>query len=144
MSITDQPAAGSYVRLSTSPLLQWHSFATISEPGKTGFSLIVSNSGDWTGGIVAAPPPRIWVRGIPTMGMMRVVRLFRRVVVVATGSGIGPCAPHIFEKKIQMKLLWTAPDVRQTFGDKLVDQILEAAPDAIIYGASLLFHLFQM
>ncbi|KAG6855880.1 hypothetical protein H0H87_009769 [Tephrocybe sp. NHM501043] len=34
------------------------------------------------------------------------------------------------ERKIPMRLLWTAPNVRDTFGDKLVDSILAAAPDA--------------
>lgn len=76
----------------------------------------------------------MWVRGVPTFGVLRIVPLFRRVVIVATGSGIGPCAPCIFEQRVPMKLLWTSPNVRETFGDKLVDSILEKAPDAVIYG----------
>jgi hypothetical protein len=71
---------------------------------------------------------------------MNIVPLFRRLVVVATGSGIGPCTPAILEKRVPMKVLWTAPSVRGTFGDKLVDQILSAAPDAVIYGDALFFH----
>jgi hypothetical protein len=77
---------------------------------------------------------QLWVRGIPTFGVMNIVPLFRRLVVVATGSGIGPCTTAILEKRVPMKVLWTAPNVRGTFGDKLVDQILGAAPDAVIYG----------
>lgn len=37
-----------------------------------------------------------------------------------------------------MKLLWTSPNVRETFGDKLVDSILEKSPDAVIYGKYVL------
>ncbi|KAJ3761362.1 hypothetical protein EV360DRAFT_37970, partial [Lentinula raphanica] len=31
------------------------------------------------------------------------------------------------------QLLWSAPNVRETFGDKLVDSLLEASPNAVIY-----------
>lgn len=41
--------------------------------------------------------------------------------------------PAILAKRIPIKLLWTSPNVRETFGDELVDSILTAAPDAVIY-----------
>ncbi|KAG8695696.1 hypothetical protein FRC09_008995 [Ceratobasidium sp. 395] len=127
------PKTGHFVRVSKSPLMEWHSFATIQEPGVPGFSLVVSRAGDWTGKTIENPPTQLWVRGIPTYGVLRIVPLFRRMVIVATGSGIGPCAPAIFEKRTPMRLLWTSPDVRKTFGDELVDKLLEASPDAVIY-----------
>ncbi|KAG5637945.1 hypothetical protein H0H81_002539 [Sphagnurus paluster] len=127
------PGAGSFVRLSDAPMTEWHSFATMPEPGKTGFSLVVSRAGDWTIKMIAKPPTHIWKRGIPTYGVMKIAPMFRRLVVVATGSGIGPCTAAIMEKKIPIRVLWTAPDVRQTFGDKLVDSILEANPESVIY-----------
>jgi hypothetical protein len=67
---------------------------------------------------------------------MRVAPMFNRLVLVATGSGIGPITPHVLEAKIPIRLLWTAPNVRETFGDKLVDQILAAQPNAVIYSGS--------
>ncbi|KAF8077660.1 hypothetical protein FPV67DRAFT_1662467 [Lyophyllum atratum] len=127
------PGSGSFVRLSDAPLTEWHGFATMPEPGKTGFSLVVSRAGDWTTKMIAKPPTHIWKRGIPTYGVMKIAPMFRRLVVVATGSGIGPCTAAIMEKKIPMLVLWTAPNVRETFGDKLVDSIIEANPDAVIY-----------
>ncbi|KAG6829635.1 hypothetical protein H0H92_003968 [Tricholoma furcatifolium] len=127
------PGSGSFVRLSTSPLTEWHGFATMPEPRLRGFSLVVSRAGDWTNKIIAHPPTHIWKRGIPTYGVMKIAPMFRRLVVVATGSGIGPCTAAIMEKKIPMRVLWTAPNVRETFGDKLVDSILEANPEAVIY-----------
>ena len=117
------------------PLWEWHSFATIAVPGKKGYSAVVSRAGDWTKEQISNPPDKIWIRGIPCYGVVRVTPLFRRVVMVATGSGIGPIAPVVFAKKTEIQLLWTAPAVRQTFGDKLVDSLLEASPSAVIYGA---------
>ncbi|KAF8270854.1 hypothetical protein EI94DRAFT_1722068 [Lactarius quietus] len=116
------PVAGSFVRISDSPLTEWHSFATIAEPGKRGFSSKIQN-----------PPSEIWVRGIPTTGFIHVAPLFRRVVLVATGSGIGPCMPCILEQRVPIRLLWTSPNVRETFGDELVDTVMENSPDAVIY-----------
>lgn len=127
---------GHFVRISHNPLFEWHSFATISVPGTNGYSAVVSRAGDWTSKEIAEPPKEIWVRGIPCYGVVAVTPLFRRVVLVATGSGIGPIAPVVYAKKVPLQLLWTAPAVRKTFGDALVDSLLEANPNALIYGQS--------
>lgn len=124
---------GTFSRVSYSPLTEWHSFATIAIPGQKGFDHIISRVGDWTSKTIANPPEEIWVRGVPTAGIMNVVPLFDRVVVVATGSGIAPCAPHVFANKTAIKLLWTSRNIRKTYGDRFVDSIMTAAPDAIIY-----------
>ncbi|KAI0365733.1 hypothetical protein BV20DRAFT_1056243 [Pilatotrama ljubarskyi] len=124
---------GHFTRMSLSPLTEWHSFATISVPGQKGYSAVVSRAGDWTSECIANPPTKLWVRGVPCYGVVRVTPLFRRVVMVATGSGIGPIAPVIYARKTELQLLWTAPAVRKTFGDKLVDSLYEANPNAVIY-----------
>ncbi|PCH40033.1 hypothetical protein WOLCODRAFT_67844 [Wolfiporia cocos MD-104 SS10] len=124
---------GHFTRMSMDPLFEWHSFATIAEPGKKGYSAVVSRVGDWTKRCIENPPERIWIRGIPCYGVVRVTPLFRRVVMVATGSGIGPIAPVVFAQRTEIQLLWTAPAVRKTFGDKLVDSLLEVAPNSVIY-----------
>ncbi|KAH9947577.1 hypothetical protein B0H21DRAFT_737879 [Amylocystis lapponica] len=124
---------GHYTRMSFDPLFEWHSFATISMPGKKGYSAIISRAGDWTSKHIADPPKEIWIRGVPCYGVVRVVPMFRRVLLVATGSGIAPLAPVVFAQRVPMQLLWTAPTVRKTFGDKLVDSLLEASPSALIY-----------
>lgn len=64
---------------------------------------------------------------------MRIAPIFRRIVLVATGSGIASCTPAVLEQKMPIRLLWVAPGARETFGDKLVDSIVEANPEAIIY-----------
>ena len=125
--------------MSLRPLFEWHSFATISTPGTPGYSAVVSRAGDWTSDQIASPPKELWVRGVPCYGVVRVTPLFRRVVLVATGSGIGPIAPVVYAQETALRLLWTAPAVRKTFGDKLVDSLLAADPGAVIYGAYLIF-----
>ncbi|KAK0443742.1 hypothetical protein EV421DRAFT_1735477 [Armillaria borealis] len=39
---------GSFQRFSTGPLYEWHSFAAIATPGRSGFSIIVSQASDWS------------------------------------------------------------------------------------------------
>ena len=124
------------IRLTHSPLKEWHGFAAIPEPGskKGEFSVIVSRAGDWTSNIIDNPPTKLWVRGIPTSGVLKITPMFRRIVLVATGSGVGPCAHTLFEGHVPIRLLWISPNVRDTFGDEFVDQILHYAPDTVLYG----------
>ncbi|KAK0455283.1 uncharacterized protein EV420DRAFT_1621462 [Desarmillaria tabescens] len=127
------PIPGSFVRISTDPLFEWHAFATMPEPGMKGFSLLVSKAGDWTTEMITNPPKKIWVRGIPTTGVLTIAPLFQRILFVGTGSGIGPIASHIFAGKANHRLIWTAPNTRATFGNHMVDQILEKSLDALIW-----------
>lgn len=62
------PVAGSYTRVSKSPLFEWHSFATVPVPNQKGYSLVVSRAGDWTGETIAEPPTHLWVRGVVSDG----------------------------------------------------------------------------
>lgn len=114
--------------------MEWHGFACIPTPNEKGFSLVVSKAGDWTNDKIVKPPTHLWVRGVPCYGVLRIAPLFRRIVFVATGSGIGPCAPVIFAQRIPIKLLWTSPNIRETFGDELVDAVLKSSPGAVVYG----------
>ena len=57
----------------------------------------------------------------------------RRVVWIATGSGVGPCVPHLLTGEVPARLVWSTKNPRQTFGDALVDEILTAEPEARIW-----------
>ncbi|KAJ0301778.1 hypothetical protein Brms1b_012331 [Colletotrichum noveboracense] len=132
------PVNGSFARLSMRPLLEWHSFATIPAPRPVGgrpkgFSLVVSNAGDWTKNAIQKPPTHIWVRGVPTCGVMRIATCFNRIVVIATGSGIGPLLGHIQEQSCATQLIWSTPKPEQTFGKELLDNIKEKIPNAVIH-----------
>ncbi|GAA4197361.1 hypothetical protein [Microbispora amethystogenes] len=127
------PFAGSSTAVSRSPLLEWHSFANVPAPGRPGFRLTISRAGDWTGSFIDDLPSHVWVKGITTAGVANVESLFTKVVYVATGSGIGPCLPHLLAAAVPSRLVWSARRHRDTYGDTLVDEILAVQPDAVLW-----------
>ncbi|WP_432897616.1 hypothetical protein ACQP1S_19890 [Micromonospora matsumotoense] len=127
------PFPGSSTAVSRSPLWEWHSFANVPTPGRSGFRLTVSRAGDWTGRFIDDAPERVWVKGISTAGVANIETLFRRVVYVATGSGIGPVLPHLLAEQVPARLVWVARRHRETFGADLVDEILAHQPDALLW-----------
>jgi len=130
------PFAGSSTSISRSPLMEWHSFANVPAPGESGFRLTISRAGDWTGSFVDDAPERVWVKGITTAGVANIETLFKKVVYVATGSGIGPCLPHLLAAEVPSRLVWATRDPRATYGDALVDEILAVQPGALVWDTS--------
>lgn len=122
---------GSWMPVARHPLGQWHSFAHL--PGHPHFRMVVSRAGDWTSEFIHDPPSHLWIRGIPTAGVAGVGPAFSNVVYFATGSGIGPILPHLLARLTPLRLVWITRDPRATYGDKLVDEVLDAAPGAIIW-----------
>ncbi|PSL53451.1 hypothetical protein B0I31_109241 [Saccharothrix carnea] len=127
------PFAGSSTAVSRHPLLEWHSFANVPTPGRTGFRLTISRAGDWTGALIDDLPTHLWVKGVPTAGVGNIDKLFTRVVWVATGSGIGPCLPHLLSGETPARLVWSTRTPRETYGDELVDEIEAVQPDALVW-----------
>jgi hypothetical protein len=132
----ETPFAGSSTAVSRSPLKEWHSFANVPAPGEPGFRLTISRAGDWTGAFIDDLPERVWVKGITTAGVANIETLFTKVVYVATGSGIGPCLPHLLAAEVPSRLVWATRDPRTTYGDALVDEILAVQPDALVWDTS--------
>ena len=133
------PAFASGVGVSRSPLREWHTFATVATPGRSGYRLLVSRAGDWTGRFIDDPPSHLWVRGAPVSApMAKVALLYERVVYVVTGSGIGPCLGQILAARVPARLVWSTRDPRATYGDALVDEVEAAQPDAVIWDTTAL------
>ncbi|KAK7959823.1 non-ribosomal peptide synthetase [Apiospora aurea] len=107
------PKPGKGIRLTTKPLREWHGFATIPIPGKAGFSL--------------------WTRTTPASGVFRMLPLFRKVVLVATGSGIGPCLPVILAREVPVRVFWSTPNPETTYGREIIEGVLATDPDAVIW-----------
>lgn len=124
---------GSSSSISLDPLVEWHAFANIPTPGEDGFRLVISRAGDWTSNIIDNPPSHFWMRGIPTAGVANIETLFRKVLYVCTGSGIGPVLPHLLAKQVPCTLFWSTRTPKETYGDGLVNEILQACPDAVIH-----------
>ena len=119
-------------RVSDQPLKEWHAFAAIAEPDGRGFSVIVSNAGDWTRRVISSPPKQLWVRGIPTRGVLAIAPIFKRIVLVATGSGIAPCLSLLGTTKVSCRLLWSTPTPEITYGQSIMDDVYAGDKQAVV------------
>ena len=120
------------LRITHNPMKDWHAFATIPDADGSSFSLIVSDNGDWTKRQIMEPAHSYWVRGIPVTGVLRMATVFRRIVLVTTGSGIGPCLSFLTSHPIPCRLLWSTPNPVQTYGENVMRAVAKADPDAMI------------
>lgn len=130
---------GHNIRLASSPLSDWHGFATIPRAdGSKGFSVIISNAGDWTRNIIAsASTPgeerTIYQRGRLFLGIIEIPMLFSPLVIAATGSGIAPCMAFIqTHPHWPVRIVWSARFPETTYGSDIVDTVLKADKNAII------------
>jgi hypothetical protein len=130
------PMIGTSVRIAERPFADWHSVSTITNTDANGFSLLVSNAGEFTKRTISRAPTSIYVRGIPTCGVLRTTTLFKSIVLVATGSGIGPCLAILSAKKIPCRVLWIVPTPEETFGKDIIDRVLDCDPKAIIHNTA--------
>jgi hypothetical protein len=85
--------------------------------GPAGFSPDYFRAGDWTGQFIEQLPSHVWVKGITTAGVANVETLFKSVLYIATGSGIGPVLPHLLAGNVPLHLIWSTRSPRQTYGD---------------------------
>ncbi len=123
---------GSSTTIARHPLGQWHPFANLVTPSRPELRLAISRAGDWTGSFIDSPPDHVWVRGVPTAGAGNVGKLFRKVVWITTGSGIGPCLPSLLAGA-PAHLVWVTRTPEKTFGPGLVAEITESLPDALVW-----------
>jgi len=98
--------------------------------------MVVSRAGGWTSKFIDDPPEHVWVRGIPTAGVANAKRLFKRVLYVTTGSGIGPALGHLLTDTQGARLVWVTKDPRTTYGDEFVSEVEAAQPHAVIWNTS--------
>ncbi|KAK1770785.1 hypothetical protein QBC33DRAFT_216703 [Phialemonium atrogriseum] len=104
-----------------------------SHAGKAGFSVLVSNAGDWTKKVIHNPPKKMYTRGAPQYGVLRVAGLFSPCIVVATGSGIGPCLSLFVQRPDHpVRIVWSAPRPAATYGQAVVDLLYRADPGAVV------------
>ncbi|KAF4769615.1 hypothetical protein N7455_006649 [Penicillium solitum] len=126
-------AFGKVLALSNHPLKDWHSFATFPNPDGTSFSCIVSKAGDWTTRCIDQKPTQLWKRGVLMYGFIHVMRVFRRVVVVATGSGMGPCLSFLSEKhRPQLRVLWQTRNPHRTYGPDVLSLVHQLDPTPLL------------
>lgn len=120
------------IRLSKSPLLEWHAFACIANDD--GGSVLISSGGDWTRECIANPQPYYYVKGIPVTGVLNMAQAFRLSVIVTTGSGIGPCLSYLagVGRQGTCRMIWSAPNPWANYGRDICDTVTKIDPDAMV------------
>lgn len=121
---------GKGIQLAKHPLRDWHGFATFPDAAPAGvhgnpsFSSLVSKAGDWTAETIQNPPTHLWKRGVLIYGFAYAMRVFKRVVVVTTGSGIGPCLSFLGDdNRPALRVLWQTRAPRRTYGDGVMHMV---------------------
>ncbi|KAJ5246562.1 hypothetical protein N7468_001545 [Penicillium chermesinum] len=148
-----QTAFGKGIQLAKHPLRDWHGFATFKDQGPEGprghqtrrghrrgpsFSCLVSKAGDWTGDSIKQPPSHFWKRGVLIFGFAYAMRVYKRLIVVTTGSGIGPCLSFIGdEKRPDLRVMWQTRSPLTTYGQEVIDLTKIMDPEPLILDTNL-------
>ncbi|KAJ5312550.1 hypothetical protein N7508_003380 [Penicillium antarcticum] len=130
---------GKGIQLAKHPLRDWHGFATFPDTpagttdGPASFSCLVSKAGDWTSDTINSPPTHLWKRGVLINGFAYAMRVFSRVVVVTTGSGIGPCLSFLGdENRPALRVLWQTRAPLKTYGEGVMEMVHRMDCDPVI------------
>lgn len=59
--------------------------------------------------------------------------MYHRLLHVVTGSGIGSALGQILTSRVPARLVWSTRNPRATYGDVLVDEVLTAHKDTVIW-----------
>ncbi|KAK4462370.1 hypothetical protein QBC42DRAFT_327107 [Cladorrhinum samala] len=129
------------ISVSKHPLRDWHAFASFPDhfdSPSTKFSCIVSRAGDWTRSAIASRPTYLWKRGVPTYGFGYVLRMYSRIIVVTTGSGIGPCLSFIAdENRPKLRVVWQTRSPAKTYGRRTLELVKKMDENPYIIDTSL-------
>ena len=138
VALPGRRSRGAFVRVSREGR-EWHAFAVattgLEGPGRC--SLVIRRAGDWTERLArdaerGEAPRRLYVRRLRGHGFMGHAQAYHRVLVVATGAGIGPVLPYLvrgdrprhFTAPSRLECLWIGRDHRAAMGAELVDRVL--------------------
>jgi hypothetical protein len=123
------------------PILEWHAFATIPSPDMQTADIIISAAGDWTKNIIANPPKKIWIRNPPAANFLSFAPLFKSLLLIATGAGIGPmlsllASPTIRTMRRQgrkISVMWCVYDPDAAHWEFVQDVIRNVDPSPCIF-----------
>lgn len=130
----------SCLSISSSPLREWHAFATFpsTDPKRPGSSLIVSAAGDWTRDLISSTTTqsstKFWVKGHPKAGVLSLSCIYPRIVLLTTGSGIGPALSSLLDRPANQvcRLIWSTRSPLKTFGTNILEQVDRIDPEAVV------------
>ncbi|RAO64722.1 uncharacterized protein BHQ10_000734 [Talaromyces amestolkiae] len=137
------------IQLAKNPLWDWHSFATFPDSAaekrrgsalqsSNSFSCLISKAGDWTKDTIEHPPQYLWKRGVLVYGFAYVMRLYEKIIVVTTGSGIGPCLSFLGDgNRPMMRVVWQTRSPLKTYGQGIIDLVKQMDPDPLVMDTDL-------
>lgn len=132
LEISGGIADGMLGRISRQPLLEWHAFGIMSAgPASNSHSMLIVARGDFTCGLVTDPPSFLWVRCFRFAGLPFCVRMYKSVVAVATGAGIGVVLSSMVQldpNAIHFHFIWVAKDIPATYGNEVLSLVALIAP----------------
>ena len=75
-----------------------------------------------------------YIKSHPKAGVLSLSLLFPRVLILTTGSGIGPALSSLLERpaKQQARLIWSTRSPLKTYGADIMQLVDRADPDAIV------------
>ena len=124
---------GKGIQLAKHPLQDWHGFATFPDPEGKSFSCLVSKAGDWTSACIKDQPTHLWKRGVLIYGFAYAMRVFKRVVVVTTGSGIGPCLSFLGDdNRPDLRVVWQTRAPLRTYGQEVLNLVRRLDTNPVI------------
>ncbi|RMZ67672.1 integral membrane [Pyrenophora seminiperda CCB06] len=142
----------SCLAISAPPLREWHPFATFPSTivGDDSEESGNGGAGDWTRNLIhrvtahtkATGCPSVtlqfWIKSHPSAGVLSLTCLFSRVLILTTGSGIGPCLSSLLENtkancpKQFARLVWSSRAPEKTFGKDIMRLVDKADPEALV------------
>ncbi|KAL2830017.1 hypothetical protein BDW59DRAFT_141625 [Aspergillus cavernicola] len=124
---------GKGIQLSNHPLQDWHGFATFPDPDGKSFSSLISKAGDWTSACIKNQPTHLWKRGVLIYGFAYAMRVYKRVLIVTTGSGIGPCLSFLGdENRPKLRVIWQTRAPKRTYGKEVLNLVGKMDPNPVI------------
>jgi ferredoxin-NADP reductase len=77
---------------------------------------------------------RLYTRTTPRAGVLSLTTLFPRVLIVTTGSGIGPSLSSLLHRppSQHIRLIWSTRSPLATYGASLLALVHRADPEAVI------------
>ena len=139
VALPGRRSLGDFVRVSREGR-EWHSFAvaTTGSEGAGRYCLVIRRAGDWTQRLASDvehghAPARLWVRRMRGYGFMYHAQAYRRVLIVATGAGIGPVLPYLLGRSpVRFECFWIGRCHRAAMGADLVDRVLAGGSVTLI------------
>jgi hypothetical protein len=101
--------------------------------GESGGSVLISDAGNWTRETIHNPRPYSYMKGVPVTGVLCIARIFKHIMIVTTGSGIGPYLGAVQNiPNTQVRVIGSTPNPIQTYEEGIVNAVKDVDPRALI------------